>query len=60
MSKKELILKLREISKKFDSSLMEISVGSVDSDTFNKLLTIDKEIYNIYKLLDHDLSSNED
>lgn len=59
MSNNELVLKLKEISKDFDSSLMELSSDFVDSDIFHKLLTIDKQIYNIYKLLESNSNFND-
>lgn len=59
MSNNELVLKLKEISKDFDSSLQELSSDYVDSAIFNKLLTIDKQIYNIYKLLEIESISND-
>lgn len=59
MSKNELVLKLKELSENFDSALEELSSNSFDRETFNKLLTIDKEIYNIYKLLESDSTSND-
>lgn len=59
MSKKELISKLKELRQRFDVVLSWCS-SCLDNVTFNELLSIDKEIYNIQKLLENDLSSNED